>query len=368
MALAGAGNRLRVPLVMHQVDWATLRDKLIVALAVIALLWVAAQIVGLITHIVVVLLVAIVLAFALEPPLRAAERWLPRMIAALLIYGIVLGALAAAILLFGPAAVGQSESLAQRIPGYLDQIQSYGPFQGIDLSGSLRSMTASALSSAITVVETLAGGLVDTALVLILGFWFMVDGRRIPDLIARLSPAGQRDKVRFVQDTVSQVLGAYIRGQLTTAAIIGVSAGVGSALLGVHYSLLIGIFAFLFELVPMLGPILGSLPAILISIFQPFPLVLEVIAFFIAMQVFENNILAPRITGGAVGLHPGVALLAIVVGADLGGIVGALFAVPVAGILSVLVAAVYKGWRGEPVVVERAGMRFRLPRRKISTS
>jgi predicted PurR-regulated permease PerM len=80
--------------------------------------------------------------------------------------------------------------------------------------------------------------------------------------------------------------------------------------------------------------------------------------------VIENNVLAPRITGGAVGLHPVAALLAIVVGADLGGVVGALFAFPVAGIASVLIAAVWKAWRGEPVVVERGGMRFRLPRKR----
>jgi predicted PurR-regulated permease PerM len=65
-----------------------------------------------------------------------------------------------------------------------------------------------------------------------------------------------------------------------------------------------------------------------------------------------------------VGLHPVAALIAIVIGADLGGIVGALFAVPIAGVASVLIAAVWKGWRGEPVVVERAGMRFRLPRKR----
>jgi predicted PurR-regulated permease PerM len=89
-----------------------------------------------------------------------------------------------------------------------------------------------------------------------------------------------------------------------------------------------------------------------------------VIAFFVAMQVIENNVLAPRITGGAVGLHPVVTLIAIVVGADVGGVVGALFAVPFAGIASVLVDAAWKGWHGQPVVVERAGMRFRLPRRR----
>lgn len=94
------------------------------------------------------------------------------------------------------------------------------------------------------------------------------------------------------------------------------------------------------------------------------PLVFYVIAFFVVMQVIENNVLAPRITGAAVGLHPVAALLAIVVRADLGGVVGALFAVPFAGVASVLSAAVWKGWRGEPIVIERAGMRFRLPKRR----
>jgi predicted PurR-regulated permease PerM len=89
-----------------------------------------------------------------------------------------------------------------------------------------------------------------------------------------------------------------------------------------------------------------------------------VAAFFVVMQVLENNVLAPRITGGAVGLHPVAAILAIVVGADLGGVVGALFAVPFAGIASVLIAATWQGWHGEPVVVDRAGMRFRLPRKR----
>ena len=351
---------------MKNVNWARVRDQLLVVLAAIALLWVVTQVLGRILHIVVVLLLALVLAYALEPALKLVERLLPRMVAAILIYAVALGLLSAGILMLGPPAISQGEALAVRIPEYLQALTGYAPLQGLDLYGSLRSFAASAVSSVVTVAATVAGGVVDTALVLILGFWFMVDGRRMSDLITRLSPAEQRDKVRFVQDTVSQVLGAYIRGQLTTAAIIGVSAGVGAALLGVHYALLIGILAFLFELIPMVGPILASLPAILISLFQPFPLVLEVIAFFIVMQVFENNILAPRITGGAVGLHPGVALLSIVIGADLGGVIGALFAVPVAGVLSVLVAAVYKGWRGEPVVIERAGMRFRLPRRRVT--
>jgi predicted PurR-regulated permease PerM len=349
---------------MEQVNWARLRDQCAVVLAAIAMLWVASQVLGRIFHIVVVVLLAMVLAYALEPALSWAQRFLPRALAALLIYAFALAILAAGILLLGPPVVQQAEAFGTRIPGYLDQLSRYSPVSGFDLSGSLRALTASALDSAITVATSIAGGVVDGALVLILGFWFMVDGRRMGEVATRVFPFSQRDKVRFVQDTVSQVLGAYIRGQLTMAAIIGVSAGAGSFLLGVHYPLLIGLLAFLFELIPMVGPILASLPAVLISVFQPFPLVLYVIAFFIVMQVIENNVLAPHITGGAVGLHPVVALLAIVVGADLGGVVGALFAVPVAGITSVLIDAAWKGWHGQPVVIERAGMRFRLPRRR----
>lgn len=352
---------------MKAPDWSRLRDQCLVGLSAIAFLWVASQVVGRVIHIVVVVLLAIVLAYALEPPLSIASRVLPRALAALFIYALALGALAAGALLLGPPLIQQSEALGRRLPEYVDRLSGFTPYLGADVAGTMRDAVQGTLDSAVGVATAIAGGLVDTALVLVLGFWFMVDGRRMRDLATRLFPAPQRDKVRFVQDAVSAVLGAYIRGQLAMAAIIGLSAGLGSFLLGVRYPVLVGILAFLFELIPMVGPILASLPAIVISLFEPWPLVLYVIAFFVVMQVIENNVLAPRITGGAVGLHPVAALIAIVVGADLGGVVGALFAVPVAGIGSVLIAAAWKGWRGRPVEVVRAGMHFRLPRRRPVT-
>jgi predicted PurR-regulated permease PerM len=201
----------------------------------------------------------------------------------------------------------------------------------------------------------------DAALVLLLAFWFMVDGHRVRAAVAQLVPPGQRERVRFVEDTLSTVLGGYIRGQLTMAAIIGISAGVGCWLLGVQYPIVIGVLAFLFELVPMVGPILAALPAVMISAFQPFPLVLEVAAFFIAMQFVENNILAPRITAGAVGLHPIAAILGLVAGFEVAGVVGALFMLPALSAASVIGSASLKAWRGEPVVVKRGDMTFRMP-------
>ena len=350
---------------MLRLDWGKLRDQCLVGLSAVAFLWVASQVLGRVLHIVVVVLLALVLAYALEPALTLGQRVLPRALAALLIYALALGALAAGILLLAPPAIQESQTLAEKLPGYLDQLNGYQPLAGVDIAGTLRGVAQSAVLSALAIAEAIAGGIVDTALVLVLGFWFMVEGHRMARFVVRLFPENQRDKAQFVQATVSQVLGAYIRGQLTMAAIIGVSAGVGASLLGLHYAVLIGILAFLFELIPMVGPILASLPAVMISLTQPWPLVIYVVVFFVAMQFIENNVLAPRVTGGAVGLHPVAALLAIVVGADLGGVVGALFAVPFAGVASVLIAAVWKGWHGEPVIVERGGMRFRLPKKRI---
>lgn len=351
---------------MSTVDWARLRDQCLVGLAAIVFVWVGSLVVGRVLQIVVIVLLAVILAYALEPPLSWTQRFLPRGLAALLIYALALGLLAIGILLLAPPTIDQSETLVQKLPGYLDHVKAYQPLAGYDLTGELRALAQSTVSSAFGVVETVANGVVSVVLVLVLGFWFIVDGRRMADVVVHVFPENQRDKARFVQDAVSQVLGAYIRGQLLMATIIGLSAGLGSWLLGVHYPVLIAILAFFFELIPMVGPILASMPAVIISLTQPWPLVVYVVIFFIVMQMVENNVLAPRITGGAVGLHPAIALLAVVIGAELGGIVGALFAVPIAGVASVLIAAIWKGWRGEPVVIERAGMRFRLPKKRAA--
>jgi predicted PurR-regulated permease PerM len=300
---------------------------------------------------------------------------MPRVVAALATYLFAVLVVGTGVFLFLGPLIGQSHGLSGSLPSYFDHLLSginsaaagFGislppPDQvranlGRALQGQLQTIVVQALGY----IQLVAAVAADAALVLLLAFWFMVDGARVRAAFAQLVPERHRQRIRFVEDTLSTVLGGYIRGQLTMAAIIGVSAGVGSWLLGVKYPVVIGVLAFFFELVPMVGPILAALPAVLISAFQPFPLILEVIAFFIVMQFVENNILAPRISGGAVGLHPIAAILGLVVGFEVAGIVGALFALPALSAASVLGSAALKSWRGEPVVVKRGEMTFRMP-------
>jgi predicted PurR-regulated permease PerM len=361
---------------MSNLNWARLRDQCLVAVAAIfflyALWWIVSHF---LVHAAVLVLLAIVVAAALEPVLSRLERFMPRVVAALATYAFAVTVAAIGIYLFLGPLIGQSHGLSGRLPIYFDNFlgainNSLAGF-GINLPppDQVRANLAKAAQGqlqaivvqAIGYIQLLAAVAADTALVLLLAFWFMVDGARVRAAIAQLVPAEHRQRVRFVEDTLSTVLGGYIRGQLTMAAIIGVSAGVGCWLLGVQYPIVIGVLAFFFELVPMVGPILAALPAVMISAFQPFPLVLEVAAFFIAMQFVENNILAPRITAGAVGLHPIAAILGLVAGFEAAGIVGALFAMPLLSALSVIGSAALKSWRGEPVVVKRGDMTFRMP-------
>ncbi len=128
---------------------------------------------------------------------------------------------------------------------------------------------------------------------------------------------------------------------------MGSAAGLGCWALGVNYPLVIGVLAFIFELIPLIGPVLGMIPAVVIALFQPLPLAVWVVVFFIALQQVESNLIVPRVSGHAVGLHPLGALLALLAGVELGGLGGALIGVPVVGVLWVMTMALYADATGQ---------------------
>jgi hypothetical protein len=160
-------------------------------------------------------------------------------------------------------------------------------------------------------------------------------------------PAGWRDWAFVVDAALRKVVSGYLRGQLLVALLLGVSAGVGCWLIGVPFPVVIGVVVGVLELVPMIGPFLGAIVAVLVSIPQGWTQVLWVVLLFLAIHQIELNILAPRIAGHAVGIHPAVALVSLLLGFELGGFVGALIAVPTAGLLYVLAMAVYWEWSGQ---------------------
>jgi predicted PurR-regulated permease PerM len=364
-------------------DWQKLLVFLLTLLAGVAVLWVVWQIVSPILRTLVLFALAAVLAFALSSPVNMLARRIGNRVLAIVAVYVLVGIVVVGglTLLAGPF-VRQASDLVAALPQYANDLQARAPEvqntlgqYGIQADlDQLKARAAQAVEQSGTdvlqhLVGTLAevgGMLLDVVLALVISLYLLVDGPGIGQRTLAAIPSEHRPKALFLQDHVSRVLGGYLRGQFTLAALIGLATGIGMALLGLPYAVVLGVLAGLFELVPMFGPILSAGPAVLVAMFLPFPTVLWVVLFFLVIQQVENNVLAPRISGHAVGLHPLGAMFALLAGFQLAGVLGGLFAVPVAGVLWVLIGTAYRNAVARPT----RGRRWALPnwRRTTPTS
>jgi predicted PurR-regulated permease PerM len=263
----------------------------------------------------------------------------------------------------------------QNLPTYQQQGQAMLPqLQGLllplgigpDAIASLQQQAIAQVQSAGTTIATgslsgiaeLFGSVVDVILVLILSIYMALDGTRIAHWL-RTEPPGRRTRARarVMVTVISRVIGGYVRGVLTLAALVGVLVGVGTALLGVPYAMLLGVLAFFMEFIPVLGVFVSGAASVGIAIvsFRDVLRPLLVLAYFVVVHIIEGDVVGPRIMGKAVGIHPATGLIALVAGTELFGVWGALFAAPVAGLLQAMVAAAWIEFRtGEPQQLAQA--------------
>lgn len=209
--------------------------------------------------------------------------------------------------------------LLRRLPGEFNRLGRYfGPAAGV--------------------AARVFGGLAMVVTVIFLAFYMLLEGPRVKTGFLALFPRAQRDSVADVLEQIGAKFGGWIRGQLLLGLIIGTAAAAGMAAIDMPFVLLLGIIAGLTELIPMVGPILGAIPAVFLALFQPPPWkVLIVIGWYAFIQQMESNFIVPRVMRMSVGLSPLLTIIALVVGARLLGIAGALLAVPIAAALQVIV-------------------------------
>jgi predicted PurR-regulated permease PerM len=299
---------------------------------------------ALLSHVILLVVFGIVIAFILGPLVDVLERRSGRRGAAVLVTAVAsIAALLIAITVLAVPLVRETRALADDVPRYVALLSSDEPIEilGVEISGELRQRVGAEIGARIgdwsqqaaRIALRIGSGIVDVLFVLVLGIYLLASAPTTRAwLIARV-PAAQRGEVERVSADARRLFGAYIRGQLLLGLIIGTVSGVAYALLGLPYAIFLGVLAGLLELVPIVGPIVAGIVAAAVALTQPWPLVVWVILAAVLIQQLENNLLVPRISGGAVGLHPLAALLAVLVGAEVGGIVGAIFAVPVTGLV-----------------------------------
>jgi predicted PurR-regulated permease PerM len=166
-------------------------------------------------------------------------------------------------------------------------------------------------------------------------YWMLEGGLLLRRLVLR-APAGQRSELRAIIAEIEAKIGSYFRGQLILCVIVGLLSMIAFLLLGVPNALLLGVLMGLFEAIPVIGPTLGAVPAIVFTLASAPEMTLWVIGALIAIQVAENNFLVPRVMGGSVGVNAVVTLLAIAAFGGLFGVAGAILAIPLAAILQIL--------------------------------
>ncbi|QIA26270.1 AI-2E family transporter [Thermaerobacter sp. PB12/4term] len=301
-----------------------------------------------------------VLAFLLEPAVSFLERGMrSRALAALLLYLAFVALLALGVVYLAGPIKEQAQELFWSVPRYRQQVAEAVPIlqnymellreflarYGVsvepqDLAGQFLQRVAGSTNRILAGVTALVTGigttLANAVLVLVISIYLVVDGSGLNRQMLGYLPARYRRPVRRAQSVALRVFGGYLRGQLLLGLIIGLVVGIGMSLLGIPYPALLGVIAGVMELLPIVGAVLGAIPAILVALFQPWPAVLYVTLFFIVVQQVEGNLLVPRITGQAVGLHPLATLLALLAGYEVAGVLGAILAVPVAAVAQAL--------------------------------
>jgi predicted PurR-regulated permease PerM len=297
-----------------------------------------------------VIYISMLVAIGLSPLVESLERRrhrtqrLPRWAAILMIYLVIVGSLVGVAILVFPPLVEQARELWAAFPTLLHNAQQWLIQRGL-LSRELTVQEAvqqspvggsDAVGTVVNAVWGIVGGIFGLVTILILTFYLLVDFDGIVRFFIRLFPRPERARVREATLRVTTKVSAWLGGQLLLAAIIGSTAAIGLWLMGVPYFYVLAMLAAIGEMIPVIGPILSAVPAIIVALTVSPPLALGVLVFFLIQQQFENHVLVPKVMERQVGISAVVVIIALLIGGSLLGIVGAILAVPTAAILQVL--------------------------------
>ncbi|HSO93218.1 MAG TPA: AI-2E family transporter [Candidatus Dormibacteraeota bacterium] len=299
-------------------------------------------------------ILAIVLAFVLDPAVNAAQRRrVPRAVSVLVLYGVIAALLTAGVLYLIPLVREEFTALITQGPAiasYLqDKVEQHHVVSVLGVPIDLRqayadsvrnlpSLLAGQLQSVVQNVFILVNWIFQALLVLLIAFFLVKDAHVIRRFFAELVPRGYRTDAHQVAADISSMLAAYMRGQLAICLLVGLVTGIAMWVAGIPYSLALGIVAGVTASIPFIGPILGALPAIAIAAFvtQSTGKVILVIAIYFVVSNVIYNFVSPKVFGDAVSLSPMLIIIAFVIGGYLGGILGLFIAVPVAATLRIL--------------------------------
>ena len=295
-----------------------------------------------VSDVIAALAFAIIIASGLEPAIEwLKRRRIPRILAVIMLYvGMGLVVALFAYLVF-PILFEEIQNVSTNFPllqrQLLKELDKFGvlPFSSLFGGGSgglLQDPTQylERLSGGVfDVVASLFGGLIAFVLVVVLSFYLATQERGIENFLRLVTPLSREAYVIDLWSRAQKKLGYWVRAQVLLGAIVGVLIFLGLTFLGVKYAVILAVLAAVLEVIPVAGPILAAIPAVSLALLASPLLGLEVAAVYFVVQQIESHVIVPVVIRKAVGLSPLIVVLALVVGAKIGGIAGVLLSVPI---------------------------------------
>jgi predicted PurR-regulated permease PerM len=309
-------------------------------------------------------LLALAIVYLLNPIVaRLQARGVPRVLGTLFTYIVFLGIVGIGLRFLIPLLAGQVSSFAESVPDLLRRasdgvarlaarleldVDANDVFTGLSPEGGAGGF--------ISRIFSITAGVLHVMVIIVLGvvlaFYVLVDLPQFQRGTFALIPARRRDEVKLVLERMGGAMGAFFRGQLLVALFVGLASMLGLYIVGLPYWALVGGVAGLFNLIPLIGPFIGAVPALFIAFttsssggimqLEPgWPLALGASAALLLVQQIDNHIISPNVVARTVKLHPVTVILGLLVGGTLLGLVGMLIAVPLVAAIKILALHVW---------------------------
>lgn len=287
----------------------------------------------LIRDVIILLFIAVIFMSALSPLVSRLEYLkIPKALAIALIYIIIISIIAALVTFVVTPLTEQTATLTTNLPEYLvTLIPETGFIDRSVLQQEFGNFSKNALELSLAIFNNFIAFIS----VAVLTFYLLLERENLDKLLAQFF-LRKEDRIKRITKRIEEKLGSWMRGQIALTLIIGTASYIGLSLLGVPYALPLAILAGIMEIIPVIGPIISAIPAVLIAfLISPFTAGMVALFYFVLQQL-ENHLVVPQVMKKAVGLNPLVVILAVAIGGRLLGIAGALLAVPITVVMQII--------------------------------
>jgi len=298
------------------------------------------------------IVIAVLLAYLMAAPVDwLVRRRIPRTLAILSVFLVYAVLLTVLLILTIPIITDEASQLVKDAPVYISKVEAkvnyyferYYPGHEFILTDTivralenLQKDMPRLVQRAFETIRGLVTLLLGFILIPLMCYYFLKDAAKIKSAFKEVFPQAYDERIDTGLSHVSRMLGNYVRGRLLLALFVGLLVSLGLTVIGVKYPLLLGAFAFIAEFIPVVGSIVAYVPAGLLALGMGAGPFVIVTGFYIVVNILENYFLAPKIMGDTMDLHPLTVIIAMIIGAYIGGVIGILVALPVVAALKII--------------------------------